>query len=106
MKAAAEAPGLGGGPDGSSPHRRRRDHPDRLAWATAARTFYERVHAPTLGTTLGTACIVVASMIYFSAAGDPAGAARAADRRFRHGDNTGHPDDSRPCCTVARPFRT
>ena len=30
-------------------------------------SFYERVHAPTLGTTLGTACIAVASMIYFSA---------------------------------------
>ena len=33
------------------------------------RTFYERVHAPTLGTTLGTACIVIASMIYFTAVG-------------------------------------
>jgi multicomponent K+:H+ antiporter subunit G len=33
------------------------------------RTFYERVHAPTLGTTLGTGCIAVASMIYFSAVG-------------------------------------
>ena len=32
-------------------------------------TFYERVHAPTLGTTLGTACMVVASMVYFSALG-------------------------------------
>lgn len=31
--------------------------------------FYERAHAPTLGTTLGTACIAVASMIYFSALG-------------------------------------
>ena len=31
------------------------------------RSFYERVHAPTLGTTLGTGCIVLASMIYFSA---------------------------------------
>jgi multicomponent K+:H+ antiporter subunit G len=30
------------------------------------RTFYERVHAPTLGTTLGTACVGIASMIYFS----------------------------------------
>jgi multicomponent K+:H+ antiporter subunit G len=30
-------------------------------------TFYERVHAPTLGTTLGTACIALASMIHFSA---------------------------------------
>jgi multicomponent K+:H+ antiporter subunit G len=30
------------------------------------RTFYERVHAPTLGTTLGTACIAASSMIYFS----------------------------------------
>ena len=33
------------------------------------RSFYERVHAPTLGTTLGTACIAAASMIYFSALG-------------------------------------
>jgi multicomponent K+:H+ antiporter subunit G len=33
------------------------------------RSFYERVHAPTLGTTLGTACIAIASMIYFSVLG-------------------------------------
>jgi len=33
------------------------------------RRFYERVHAPTLGTTLGTACIAIASMVYFSAIG-------------------------------------
>ena len=33
------------------------------------RSFYERVHAPTLGTTLGTAFIAIASMIYFSALG-------------------------------------
>jgi multicomponent K+:H+ antiporter subunit G len=32
-------------------------------------SFYKRVHAPTLGTTLGTACIAFASMIYFSALG-------------------------------------
>ncbi len=32
-------------------------------------TFYQRVHAPTLGTTLGTTCIAVASMIYFSTLG-------------------------------------
>ena len=31
------------------------------------RTFYERVHAPTLGSTLGTIFIAAASMIYFSA---------------------------------------
>jgi multicomponent K+:H+ antiporter subunit G len=30
------------------------------------KTFYERVHAPTLGTTLGTGCILLASMIYFT----------------------------------------
>jgi multicomponent K+:H+ antiporter subunit G len=30
-------------------------------------SFYQRVHAPTLGTTLGTASIAFASMIYFSA---------------------------------------
>ena len=33
------------------------------------RTFYQRVHAPTLGTTLGTCAIVIASMIYFSTLG-------------------------------------
>jgi multicomponent K+:H+ antiporter subunit G len=32
-------------------------------------TFYERVHAPTLGTTLGTCAIAIASMIYFSTLG-------------------------------------
>ena len=30
------------------------------------KSFYARVHPPTLGTTLGTGCIAVASMIYFS----------------------------------------
>ena len=33
------------------------------------RGFYQRVHAPTLGTTLGTILITTASMIYFSALG-------------------------------------
>ncbi len=32
------------------------------------KTFYERVHPPTLGTTLGTGCIALASIVYFSAA--------------------------------------
>jgi multicomponent K+:H+ antiporter subunit G len=31
------------------------------------RTFYQRVHAPTLGTTLGIGCVLVASMLFFSA---------------------------------------
>ena len=30
-------------------------------------TFYERVHAPTLGATLGTVFVALASMVYFSA---------------------------------------
>jgi multicomponent K+:H+ antiporter subunit G len=30
------------------------------------KTFYERAHAPTLGTTLGTACVALASILYFS----------------------------------------
>ncbi len=30
------------------------------------KTFYERIHAPTLGTTLGLFSILAASMIYFS----------------------------------------
>lgn len=30
------------------------------------KTFYERVHAPTLGTTLGAGSVLVGSMIYFS----------------------------------------
>jgi len=30
------------------------------------RNFYERIHPPTLGSTLGTGCILIASMICFS----------------------------------------
>jgi multicomponent K+:H+ antiporter subunit G len=30
------------------------------------RSFYERVHAPTLGTTLGIGCVLLASMLFFS----------------------------------------
>lgn len=30
------------------------------------RSFYERVHAPTLGATLGMVCILLASILYFS----------------------------------------
>jgi multicomponent K+:H+ antiporter subunit G len=33
------------------------------------RSFYERVHAPTLGTTLGTTCVTLASLIYSSTLG-------------------------------------
>src|SRR5689334_19299110 len=33
------------------------------------RTFYERVHAPTLGTTVGMTCVALASMVYFSSVG-------------------------------------
>lgn len=29
--------------------------------------FYERLHAPTMGTTLGTGCVLIASMLLFSA---------------------------------------
>lgn len=32
-------------------------------------SFYQRAHAPTLGTTLGAASVALASMIYFSAVG-------------------------------------
>ena len=31
------------------------------------KSFYERVHAPTLGTTLGIGCVLTASMLMFSA---------------------------------------
>jgi multicomponent K+:H+ antiporter subunit G len=31
------------------------------------KTFYERVHAPTLGATLGTGLVLIASMVLFSA---------------------------------------
>ncbi len=30
-------------------------------------TFYQRVHAPTLGTTLGASCVALASIVHFSA---------------------------------------
>jgi len=32
-------------------------------------TFYQRLHAPTLGTTLGSAAIIIASIIFFSVQG-------------------------------------
>jgi len=32
-------------------------------------SFYGRIHAPTLGTTAGTTCVALASMIYFSTLG-------------------------------------
>lgn len=32
-------------------------------------TFYERLHAPTLGTTLGTGAILIGSMVFFSVLG-------------------------------------
>jgi multicomponent K+:H+ antiporter subunit G len=32
------------------------------------KTFYERVHPPTIGTTLGTGLVLIASMLYFTAA--------------------------------------
>lgn len=32
-------------------------------------TFYQRLHAPTLGSTLGTGAILIGSMIFFSALG-------------------------------------
>ncbi|MGH8682293.1 MAG: monovalent cation/H(+) antiporter subunit G [Burkholderiales bacterium] len=31
------------------------------------KTFYDRVHAPTMGTTLGTGLVLIASMVLFSA---------------------------------------
>jgi multicomponent K+:H+ antiporter subunit G len=31
------------------------------------KTFYERVHPPTMGTTLGTGLVIIASMVLFSA---------------------------------------
>ncbi|MBR0651217.1 cation:proton antiporter [Roseomonas terrae] len=30
------------------------------------RSFYDRIHAPTLGTTLGIGCVLLASMLFFS----------------------------------------
>lgn len=29
-------------------------------------SFYERIHAPTLGSTLGIGCVLIASMLFFS----------------------------------------
>ncbi len=31
------------------------------------KSFYDRVHAPTMGTTLGTGCVLLASIVLFSA---------------------------------------
>ena len=34
---------------------------------TRLKSFYDRIHAPTLGATLGTGSILIASMVFFSA---------------------------------------
>jgi multicomponent K+:H+ antiporter subunit G len=33
------------------------------------KSFYQRIHAPTMGTTLGAGCILVGSMLFFSVTG-------------------------------------
>jgi multicomponent K+:H+ antiporter subunit G len=33
------------------------------------KSFYQRIHAPTMGTTLGAGCILMASILFFSVAG-------------------------------------
>jgi multicomponent K+:H+ antiporter subunit G len=33
------------------------------------KTFYERIHPPTMGTTLGTGLVLIGSMLYFTALG-------------------------------------
>ena len=58
--------GLGGAPDGMLLFLGARSTLIGSLGLLRLRSFYERVHAPTLGTTLGTGCIVLASMIYFS----------------------------------------
>ena len=68
-------------------------------------SFYERVHAPTLGTTFGTGfdCARVDSL--FLGPADPTGAARGPDRRLCYPDDTGHSDDTRSCRAVSRYVR-
>ncbi|HYD57929.1 MAG TPA: monovalent cation/H(+) antiporter subunit G [Burkholderiales bacterium] len=34
------------------------------------KTFYERIHPPTMGTTLGTGLVLIGSMLHFSGLGD------------------------------------
>ena len=58
---------MGGHPDGDAPVPRQHGYPDRALGLLRLGSFYQRVHAPTLGTTIGTGCIVAASIICFSA---------------------------------------
>ena len=91
MNEAAEVPALPAILTAVAPDRRRRNHSDRLVGTCCGCVrFYERVHAPTLGTTLGTACIAIASMIYFSALGTRPVLHELLHHRFHHGDNTCH----------------
>jgi hypothetical protein len=59
-------PALGGAAGRAAAAAGRRAGPDGSIGLLRLRSFYERVHAPTLGTTLGIGCILLASMLFFS----------------------------------------
>ena len=60
------------------------------------RNFYDRIHAPTLGVSGGTAGIVIASVILFTVLRVAAGRPRDPDRHLRDGNHAGDPDAARP----------
>ena len=63
-------------------------------------SFYERVHAPTLGTTLGIGSVLLASMLFFSVL-----QSRPVlhDRRGLGGYDACHPLTAGARCSVPRP---
>jgi monovalent cation/proton antiporter MnhG/PhaG subunit len=63
-------------------------------------TFYERIHAPTLGTSWGTGGIVMASMIFFTVL-----ATRPVVHEILIGIFAGHAHAARPCGVASRPNR-
>ncbi len=56
------------------------------------KSFYARVHAPTLGTTLGIGCVLIASILYFSVLQSRPGIPRDPDHGLCNGNNSDHPD--------------
>lgn len=69
------------------------------------RTFYDRVHAPTMGSSMGAGLIALASIICFSAAEGETVRARGSDRHLRHADHPGDLHAPREGRAIPRPLR-
>ena len=68
-------------------------------------SFYARIHAPTLGTSLGMVGVALASMLYFSVSGRRLVIDEILILVMVDPHHARHPDAARPRCALSRPCR-